>query len=43
MHYNESIPEVNEEIKIDNFLFTIRMVSKTRIETVSIKLLPVEN
>lgn len=37
MHYHESIPYVNEEIHIDGFLFTILSVTRTRIETVNLK------
>jgi CBS domain containing-hemolysin-like protein len=37
MHYHESIPRVNEEIRINNFLFTITSVSRTRIEQVNLK------
>ena len=37
MHYHESIPRLNEEIRIENFLFTITGVSRTRIETVNLK------
>ncbi len=39
MHYHESIPRLNEKIAIDNFLFTITSVSKTRIEQVNLKIL----
>ena len=39
MHYHESIPRINEEIRIDNFLFTITAVTRTRIETVNLKVL----
>jgi len=42
MHYHESIPYVNEEIRIDNFLFTILSVTRTRIETVNLKVLKEE-
>lgn len=38
MHYHESIPRVNEEIHIENYTFTILSVTKTRIETVSLKI-----
>lgn len=38
MHYHESIPQVNEEIRVENFLFTIVAVTRTRIETVNLKL-----
>jgi CBS domain containing-hemolysin-like protein len=37
MHYHESIPRLNEEIRIENFLFTITGVSRTRIEVVNLK------
>jgi putative hemolysin len=37
MHYHESIPRINEEIRIDNYLFTITGVSRTRIEVVNLK------
>jgi CBS domain containing-hemolysin-like protein len=37
MHYHESIPRINEEIRIENFLFTITGVSRTRIEVVNLK------
>ena len=37
MHYHESIPKPNEEIHIENFLFTIIAVTKTRIEQVNLK------
>ncbi len=40
MHYHESIPRINEEIRIDNLLFTITAVTRTRIETVNLKVLP---
>jgi CBS domain containing-hemolysin-like protein len=39
MHYHESIPRYLEEIKIENFLFTITGVSRTRIEQVNLKVL----
>jgi CBS domain containing-hemolysin-like protein len=39
MHYHESIPRPNEEIKIENYLFTITNVSRTRIEQVNLKVL----
>jgi len=38
MHYHESIPRVNEEIRIENFLFTINAVTRTRIEQVNLKI-----
>jgi len=37
IHYHESIPELNEHIKVDGFLFTITDVSETRIEQVNLK------
>ena len=37
MHYHQSIPRLNEEIRIDNFLFTITAVTRTRIEQVNLK------
>ncbi|HEX8516798.1 MAG TPA: hemolysin family protein [Bacteroidia bacterium] len=37
MHFHESIPRLNEEIRIENFLFTITGVSRTRIEVVNLK------
>jgi CBS domain containing-hemolysin-like protein len=37
MHYHESIPKLNEEIHIENFLFTITSVSQTHIEQVNLK------
>ncbi|MES2593418.1 MAG: hemolysin family protein [Bacteroidota bacterium] len=43
MHYHESIPRVNEEIRIENFLFTITAVTRTRIEQVNLKILKEEN
>jgi putative hemolysin len=36
MHYHESIPKLNEEIRIDNFLFTITAVTRSRIEQVKL-------
>lgn len=38
MHYHESIPRVNEEIQIENYTFVILSVTRTRIETVSLKI-----
>jgi len=40
MHYHESIPKLNEKITINNFMFTITAVSKTRIDQVNLKILP---
>ena len=39
---NEDIPEMNDTIKIDQFLFDILYVSNTKIETVKLKVLPKE-
>ncbi len=39
MHYHESIPKINEEIRIENFVFTITAVTKTRIEQVHLKIM----
>ena len=38
MHYHESIPRVNEEIQIEHYVFTILSVTRTRVETVSLKI-----
>ncbi len=38
MHYHESIPRINEEIRIGNFVFTIIAVTRTRIEQVNLKI-----
>jgi CBS domain containing-hemolysin-like protein len=38
MHYHESIPRVREEIRIENFTFTIIAVTRTRIEQVNLKI-----
>ncbi len=38
MHYHESIPRVQEEIRIQNFVFTIIAVTRTRIEQVNLKI-----
>lgn len=40
MHYHESIPKLNDEIRIDNFLFTITSVTRTRIEQVKLVVQP---
>jgi CBS domain containing-hemolysin-like protein len=37
-HYHESIPRLNEEIRIDNFIFTITVVTRTRVEQVHLKI-----
>ncbi len=39
MHFHESIPRFQEEIRIENFLFTIIAVTRTRIEQVNLKIL----
>lgn len=38
MHFHESIPRLNEEIRIENFLFTITALARTRIEQVNLKI-----
>jgi putative hemolysin len=38
MHYHESIPRVNEEIHIENLIFTILSVTRTRVETINLKI-----
>jgi putative hemolysin len=43
MYHHESIPKHNQEIRIENFLFTILAVSKTRIEQVNLKVLKEEH
>lgn len=43
MHYHESIPRLNEEIRIQNFLFTITGVSRARIEQVNLKIQKIEH
>ena len=42
LEQNEDIPEMNDTIKIDQFLFDILYVSNTKIETVKLKVLPKE-
>jgi len=37
--YFEDIPEMNEEITIDNYCFSIMNVSETRVETIKVKVL----
>jgi CBS domain containing-hemolysin-like protein len=39
MHYHESIPKLNEKIKVENFLFAITAVSKARIELINLQVL----
>jgi CBS domain containing-hemolysin-like protein len=38
IHHNEDIPSINEEIKIDRFVFTILQATKTRIEQVQLRI-----
>jgi CBS domain containing-hemolysin-like protein len=38
MHYHESIPRPNEEIWVGDFLFTVIAVTRTRIETLNLKI-----
>ena len=38
LHYNESIPRLNEEIRVGQFIFKITGVSSTRIEQVQLKI-----
>src|ERR1019366_7521529 len=42
MNYHESIPRLNEEIRINDFLFTITAVTRIRIEQVNLKIQNVE-
>jgi len=39
VNFTEGIPEQDEEVKIDNFLFTILEVSNTKIDLVSLEIL----
>ena len=39
VNHTEEIPEKNQEIKIDQFHFTIKEVSNTKIELVELKIL----
>jgi len=39
IHYHESIPEINEEIKIPVYLFTILKSSGNRIEEVKLQII----
>ena len=39
---HENIPEQDEHLNIDNFEIDILMVSETKIETVKMKVLPLE-
>jgi len=43
MHYHESIPKINEEIQIENFVFIVLAVTRTRIETVNLKLINIKD
>lgn len=38
-YYNENIPKEKEEVRVENFLFTVLKTSKNRLETVSLKIL----
>ncbi len=38
VHHTQEIPEQNQHIKIDNFLFTIEEVSNTKIELIALKI-----
>ena len=38
VHHTQEIPEQNQQIKIDNFLFTIEEVSNTKIELIALKI-----
>ena len=38
VHYTEEIPEKNQEIRIEQFHFTIKEVSNTKIELVQLKI-----
>ena len=38
MHYHESIPKVNEVIKVEQFVFTIVAATRTRIDQVNLKI-----
>ena len=38
IHFHESIPTVNDEIIVDNFVFTISLASEKRIEQVQLKI-----
>ena len=42
VNFTEGIPEQNEEVKIENFLFTILEVSTTKIDLVSLEILDEE-
>ncbi|MGB0186039.1 MAG: hemolysin family protein [Flavobacteriaceae bacterium] len=38
VHHTQEIPEQNQQIKIDHFLFTIEEVSNTKIELIALKI-----
>ena len=38
VHYTQEIPEQNQQISIDRFLFTIQEVSNTKIELIALKI-----
>ena len=38
-YYNENIPKEKEEVRVENFLFTVLKTFKNRLETVSLKIL----
>ena len=40
VHHTQEIPEQNQQISIDRFLFTIQEVSNTKIELIALKLEP---
>ena len=40
VHHTEEIPEQNQQISIDRFLFTIQEVSNTKIELIALKIEP---
>ena len=39
LHHHESIPQLNEEIRIGNFIFKVTAVSNTRIEQIHLKII----
>jgi len=39
LHYHEDIPQIGEEIRIDDFVFVILQATNTRIEKVQLKIL----
>ena len=38
VHFTQEIPEQNQQIKIENFQFTIQEVSNTKIELIALKI-----